>query len=97
MSGVDEPMQVGLTELLHELNERLPIVVVSHDIGFVSSHVKHVACVSRRLTWHKASDVTEEVIARMYEGPVSVVHHHHEAHCPILEEPTEPGLEERSR
>jgi zinc transport system ATP-binding protein len=84
-AGVDEPMQQSLTELLHELNQRLPIVVVSHDIGFVSEHVRHVACLNRTLTHHLASEITESVIAEMYHGPVRVVRHGEEDHCPATE------------
>lgn len=86
MSGVDEPMQQGLTELLHRLNQRIPIVVVSHDVGFVSQHVKHVVCVNRRVTQHRTEHVTEETIAEMYHGPTRAVRHDED--CPSGSHPS---------
>ncbi|MCG3179035.1 MAG: Vitamin B12 import ATP-binding protein BtuD [Phycisphaerae bacterium] len=79
-AGVDEQAERGLTELLHELNRRLPIVMVSHDVGFVSAQLKRVACLAGTLTVHAAAEVTHELIARMYHDGVAAVRHHE--HCP---------------
>ena len=82
-AGVDRHMERGLTDLLHRLNERIPIVMVSHDVSFVSTHLKRVACLNRTLTCHRADEVSEQVIAEMYEGRVRVVHH--EESCPLAD------------
>jgi len=82
-AGVDSQMERGLTDLLHQLNRRMPIVMVSHDISFVSTHLKRVACLSRTLTCHQAGEVSEEIIAQMYEGSVRVIHH--EDTCPLAD------------
>jgi zinc transport system ATP-binding protein len=82
-AGVDAHMERGLTDLLHRLNERLPIVLVSHDVAFVSAHLKRVACLNRRMTVHDAKDVSEEIIGQMYDGAVRVVHH--EDSCPLAD------------
>ena len=76
-AGVDLHMEQNIFELLHRLNERLPIVLVSHDVGFVSAHVNRVACLNRRLVIHPAGDVTPDVIAQLYHdhGPVQPVDH----------------------
>jgi len=77
MAGVDLHMEQGILETLRRLNERLPIVLVSHDIGFVSSHVRRVACLDRRLVVHDVDEVGSEIISRMYgaHGPVHLIHH----------------------
>jgi zinc transport system ATP-binding protein len=80
-AGVDPHMERGLTDLLHRLNERLPIVVVSHDVSFVSTHLKRVACMNRRLTCHPAREITWDRIARMYHDDVAAVRHDDE--CPL--------------
>jgi len=80
-AGVDPHMERGLTDLLHQLNQRLPIVVVSHDVSFVTAHLKRVACLSRRLTCHPASEVSWEVVAPMYHGEMRAVRH--AAECPL--------------
>ena len=84
-AGVDAHMERGLTDLLHRLNDTLPIVIVSHDVSFVSSHLKRVACLNRRLTCHAANSVTWETIAPLYHGPMRAVHHQED--CPL----TDPG------
>ena len=74
-AGVDLHMSRGLTDLLHRLNETIPIVVVSHDVAFVSTHLKRVACLNRRLTCHAANALTSQVISDMYHGDVRWIEH----------------------
>lgn len=73
-AGIDVHVEKGLIDLLQRLNERLPIVVVSHDIGFVSTHLKRVACINRTLTCSHPGQISPDVIAEMYHGPVRPVH-----------------------
>ena len=42
-------MEGDLYELLQTLNQRLTVVMVSHDLGFVSRVVKSVICVKRKV------------------------------------------------
>lgn len=94
-TGVDLHIERGLTDLLHRLNEKIPIVLVSHDVSFVSAHLKTVACVNRRLTCHPAAQITSEIISDMYHGDLRWIEHddgcpladpgceqHHHAHAP---------------
>jgi zinc transport system ATP-binding protein len=80
-AAVDLHTEESMIDLLHELNERLPIVMVSHDVTFVSRHLKRVACLNRRLTVHSAEDISWDVISEMYGGQMSVVRHQEE--CPL--------------
>jgi zinc transport system ATP-binding protein len=93
MAGVDLHMEKGILELLRELNERLPLVLVTHDIGFVSSHVGRVACLNRRLVLHDVDEISEGTISEMYagHGPVRLVQH--EEGCPA-DHHVRPGAEE---
>jgi len=85
-AGVDPQMEQSLTDLLHRLNRRLPIVVVSHDVGFVSTHLKRVACLNRRASVHRAEEITGELLSQMYRDHVHV---HHAMDCPL----SDPGCE----
>ena len=60
---------------LRQLGERMAILLVSHDLGFVTSLVKRVICVNRQAVSHPAAQLTAEVIREMYGGDVSVVRH----------------------
>ena len=53
-AGVDAATQGLFYEMLHELNEqqRMTIILVTHDIGIVNRHVTKVACLNQRLVFH---------------------------------------------
>jgi zinc transport system ATP-binding protein len=46
----------------------LAIVVVSHDVGFVSRHAQRVACLNRRLIACAPPPLEPHVLARLYGG-----------------------------
>ena len=54
-SNVDSLVEARLLDLLRELNRRMTIVMVSHDLGFVSGLVESVICVNRRVVVHPTS------------------------------------------
>ncbi len=87
MAGVDAPMEQSLHELLERLNEQLPIVIVSHDVAFVDSGLKHVACINRRLVCHGASEITAEMISAAYSDHDHLKIVQHQQECPTREEP----------
>jgi zinc transport system ATP-binding protein len=74
-SNVDSLAEARLLDLLRELNRRMTIVMVSHDLGFVSSFVENVICVNRRVAVHPTSQITGEVISNVYGGEVRMVRH----------------------
>ena len=80
-AGAEPHMEQGVTDLLHQPNQRLPIVVVSHDIAFVSRHLKRVACLSRRVTVHAAEEISSDVISHMYHDHMRAIQHRQQ--CPL--------------
>ncbi len=77
-AGVDPHAELGLTDLLHQLNQRMPLVMVSHDVSFVSTHLKRVACLNHRLVCHRADEISAEVVSEMYHGEVRPIEHREE-------------------
>lgn len=71
---VDNRFEKALYEMLRELNHRMAIVMVSHDIGTISSVVKQIVCVNRRVHRHHSNLLTEEQL-RNYDCPIQVVSH----------------------
>ncbi len=53
-AGVDAATQGLFYEMLHRLNkdQRITIILVTHDIGIVNKHVTKVACLNQRLVFH---------------------------------------------
>lgn len=80
-SNLDPSVQDGLYELLHRLNEKLTVVVVSHDVGFVSKYVQKVVCVNREAVLHPVSAVEGEMVSMLYGGmEMRIVDHGHHTH-----------------
>ena len=52
-------------------------MLVSHDVGAISRHVQRVACLNRRLFVHAASELTGEVLERIYGRPLTLLDHDH--------------------
>ncbi|MBI5523565.1 MAG: metal ABC transporter ATP-binding protein [Desulfarculus sp.] len=80
-ANVDVRGEREVFELLKELNQRIAVVVVSHDLGFVSPYVRSVICVNRRVVSHPTSQVTGQVIADIYGGEMRMVRHDHHLGC----------------
>jgi zinc transport system ATP-binding protein len=80
-ANLDLVMEGDLYELLQTLNQRLTVVMVSHDIGFVSEVVKSVICVKRKVLMHPTSKITGEIINEIYGSPMKMVRHNGEGAC----------------
>jgi zinc transport system ATP-binding protein len=74
-SNIDLRAEVDIFDLLKTLNARMTIVVVSHDIGFISQYVTLVACLNRTLLCHTASPISGELIEQLYGTPVRMIRH----------------------
>ena len=76
-ANLDLHVEGRFYELLSELNQRLTIVLVSHDVGFVSKLVRRVVCVNRNAVTHAVGEITTESISEMYGHDMRLVRHDH--------------------
>lgn len=74
-ANIDLRAETDVFELLNTLSARMTIVVVSHDIGFISQYVTRVACLNRTLLCHTTLPVTGEIIEQLYGAPVRMIRH----------------------
>jgi zinc transport system ATP-binding protein len=74
-ANVDPEFETDLFEFLRDLNKTVTIVVITHDIGVLSSHVKSIACVNRNLIFHEGGKVTPEMMKMAYPCPVDLIAH----------------------
>ena len=74
-ANIDPGVERNLFALLADLNQRMTILVVSHDLGFISGHVRRVACLNRTLVCHPTGTLSGEAIAALYGHGVRVVEH----------------------
>lgn len=71
---VDNHFESELYEKLNILNENMAILLVSHDVGTISSHVKSIACVNETLHYHPSNKISKEQLAS-YNCPIQIITH----------------------
>jgi zinc transport system ATP-binding protein len=76
-ASLDERIGTGVWELLQELSKSLTVIVISHDIGAISRHVRNVACLNRRLHAHASRELTPEILEATYGCPIDLIAHGH--------------------
>ena len=76
-SSVDSRSSHQLYDLLAELNDHLAILLISHDLTAISTYVKTVGCVNRRLVYQGTKEITNEMLETAYECPVDLIAHGH--------------------
>ncbi len=75
-SSTDPLAEENLFDLLKEMNQQYTILIVSHDIGFISHYITRVACIYRKLICHQTAPLSQERIEELYQMPVQLIHHH---------------------
>ena len=76
-ANIDPEVEKNLLEILQDLNKRMTIMMVSHDIGFVSQVVERVICVNRRVVIHPTSEINGTLIKDIYGGDYCMIRHDH--------------------
>jgi zinc transport system ATP-binding protein len=74
LNFVDSTFENDFYEKLKELNKNMAILMVSHDIGMISAHVKSYACVNRKLHYHSSSEISNEQLLA-YGCPIQLISH----------------------
>jgi zinc transport system ATP-binding protein len=86
-ANIDQRLEGEIFELLAQLNKQLTIVVVSHDIGFISSYVSRVACLNRTLICHRTEAINGSLINELYGERVRLINHAHRDHDQVDAQP----------
>jgi zinc transport system ATP-binding protein len=76
-SNVDMRIEEDIFSLLKNYSEHMTIIVVSHDIAFISSYVDRVACLNKTLVCHSTESISGKMIEELYDVPVKMIHHNH--------------------
>jgi len=71
---VDQTFSDAFYDILKELNEKIAIILVSHDLGMISSHVKAIACINRTLYYHD-SNIIDKKLLDSYHCPIDLITH----------------------
>jgi zinc transport system ATP-binding protein len=76
-ANIDMRVEEDIFGLLEQYNDHMTIIVVSHDIGFISGYVDRVACLNQMLVCHKTDEISGKTIEELYGAPVRMIHHAH--------------------
>ena len=76
-ANIDQRLEGEIFDLLETFNARMTILVVSHDVAFISRYVSRVACVNRTLVCHHTDAVDGAVIQELYGEHVRMIAHSH--------------------
>ena len=76
-ANVDHETGEHLFSILGALNREMTVLLVSHDLGVVSKHVKNVICVNRRVVVHPATNLEGLMIKDIYNTDLKLVRHDH--------------------
>ncbi|CAB1276695.1 metal ABC transporter ATP-binding protein [Candidatus Nitrosacidococcus tergens] len=74
---VDVRLEKDFFRLLQTLNKKMTIIVVSHDIGFISRYVNRVACLNQTLVCHETATISGKIIDQLYGTKVRIIDHIH--------------------
>ena len=75
-ASIDRDLQINFYKLLSQLNETVTIVLVTHDIGVISSYVNRVACLNHYMFTHDDEKmISKEMLEATYSCPVDLIAH----------------------
>jgi zinc transport system ATP-binding protein len=75
MASIDPEMQRSFYELMSQLKNKMAIVLVSHDVGAVSTHVDKIACLNRELFYHGPVENAADGLEEIYHCPIDLISH----------------------
>lgn len=87
---IDKSFTREFYEILEELNREVAIILVSHDMGMITAHVKTIACINKTLYYHHSNKV-DKTLLDSYNCPIELITHgdlphrvldDHDAPCP---------------
>ncbi|MCZ7586761.1 MAG: metal ABC transporter ATP-binding protein [Deltaproteobacteria bacterium] len=78
---LDYRVEADFYDLLRGLSRKLTVLLVSHDLAFVSKSVESVVCVNRTVAVHPTSKLTGDTINALYGESMRIVRHDERLHA----------------
>jgi len=88
-ASLDAGVQNEFYQMLENLTRRMTLVVVSHDVAFVSERVGKVVCVTGTVAVHPTADLTGDMMRDLYGQDIRLVRHDHDCRREHREKGTE--------
>ncbi|MBZ4687904.1 MAG: zinc transport system ATP-binding protein [Clostridia bacterium] len=74
-ASLDSKSRTQIYSILSELNKYMTIILVTHDMGAVSSYVKSIACLNTKLYYHGEPELNSTLVSKIYGCPVDLIAH----------------------
>lgn len=74
-ASLDSEARSNIYEILKEINEKITIIVVTHDISALSSYFDSIACLNKNLHYHGGKDLSKKDVEQVYGCPVDLIAH----------------------
>ena len=74
-ASVDSTVEKKMSTLLEQLKTTLTVILITHDMGFVSNLVTKVICVNREVNIHPTTSITTEYLEHLYQKSMKAVRH----------------------
>jgi len=74
-ASLDSHSRTQIYSILKDLNKTMTILLVSHDMGVISSHVKSLACLNNTLYYHGEPELTSAILEKTFGCPVEIIAH----------------------
>ena len=71
---IDSNVSQNLYEILNQLNKKMAIILVSHEMGSILSSVKNMACVNRTVHYHNSDEISSDLFDEC-SCPIKIVGH----------------------
>jgi len=76
-ANIDIRAEEDIFAMLKQHNDHMTVIVVSHDIAFISGYVDRVACLNQTLVCHATNEISGKTIEDLYGAPVKMIRHAH--------------------
>lgn len=80
-ANIDPGAEEQFYQTLEILRNRMTVLTVSHDLGFVSREIDHIICVNRKVSIHRSEEFTSEAADAVYHHKVNMIRHDHSCFC----------------
>lgn len=79
-ASVDLRSSTQVYDLLEELNQKISILLISHDMTAITKYVKTIGFLNRCLVYHHDKSVTADMLPGGYEGSMDILWDGHTDH-----------------
>ncbi|MDR0932467.1 MAG: metal ABC transporter ATP-binding protein [Victivallales bacterium] len=93
-ANIDPGAEEQFYNTLNILRQRMTVLTVSHDLGFVNREIDLVICVNRKVTIHEAAAFSAETANEVYHHQVNLIKHDHACFCNCEHRQVNPKMKE---